>query len=368
MKIYKKDSKGKTRELEVKALGDMLYQISGLLDGKKVTHEKQCKAKNVGRSNETTPQQQATVQAAALIIKKIREGYFYTIEEAQSNNVIMPMLAKDYFKELKKLKKHKKIATQPKLDGIRNITHYKYSTQSSNALSRKNKPIINIDPILKDLNEVVALDCNECDDFNDLIFDGELYLHGKTFQEVTKLIKNPWGERNETPQYWIYDMIIPNTTFQERSALLKAMFADYEGLNIVIVPTKIIDNTEEAIKAAFLEYIELGYEGMMIRVLDSEYKIKGRSSDLLKYKEFETVTLLIADITPNDAKPTHGTVWTVFNGNLQKTGAKLSHEDREDLLTNKDDYIGRMGEFRYFEETDAGLMRFPVFLGVRDDK
>jgi len=359
MKIYKKDSKGKIRSLNIVAEDGYLIQTSGLLDGKKVEHKKLCKAKNVGRSNETDPIHQAKLESASLIIKKIREGYFYSEEEALSSNVIMPMLAKEYFKEKKKLTKHDKIAVQPKLDGIRCITHYVFSTLKASAVSRQNKPIINIDPILTEIEDIIS---------EDSIFDGELYVHGKTFQEVSKLVKNPWGERNEVPQYWIYDIIVPNTTFQERSAYLKALFADYEGENIVIVPTKIIDNTEDSIKEAFLEYIELGYEGMMIRVLDSEYKIKGRSSDLLKYKEFETVTLPIADITPNDAKPTHGTVWTVFNGNLQKTGAKLSHVDREDLLTNKEEYIGRMGEFRYFEETDAGLMRFPVFLGIRDDK
>ena len=368
MKIYKKDSKGKIRSLEVIAEGGYLIQTSGLLDGKKVEHKKLCKAKNVGRSNETDPVQQAKLESTALIIKKIREGYFYSEEEALSNNVIMPMLAKEYFKEKKKLAKLNKIAVQPKLDGIRCIIHCSYKNNTIEALSRKNKPIKNIQPILDDIMKEYSDDCEDFDIFDDMIFDGELYVHGKTFQEVSKLVKNPWGERNEVPQYWIYDMIYTKESFKERSAVIRAFFAHYKGDNIVIVPTEIIDNTKEAIKEAFLEYIELSYEGMMIRVLDSKYKIKGRSSDLLKYKEFETVTLPIADITPNDAKPTHGTVWTIFNGNLQKSGAKLSHEDREDLLTNKDQYIGRMGEFKYFEETDEGFMRFPVFLGLRDDK
>lgn len=365
MILYKKDSKGKIRELEIKALGDMLYQISGLIEGKKVTHQKQCKSKNIGKTNETTTQEQTKIQAQALIIKKIREGYFYSIEEAENTSVIKPMLAKEYHKEKKKLKKYSKIVTQPKLDGIRCVIHYNADNCTAKAFSRTNKPIKNIDPIL---NDIITRLKNYSED---IIFDGELYLHGKTFQEVSKLVKNPWGERNETPQYWIYDVIDKEYTFAERELLIQILLFSLPSIksnNIIRVPSILIDNTDESITKQFLKYIKAGYEGMMIRILNSIYKINGRSSDLLKYKEFETITLAIADITPNDVNLKHGTVWTVFNGHLQKSGAKLSHEDREDLLTNKNTYIGRMGEFRYFEETDIGKMRFPVFLGIREDK
>jgi len=368
MIIYKKDSKGKIRSLEVTAVNGHLIQTSGLLDGKKVEHKKLCKAKNVGRSNETDPAQQAKLESTALIIKKIREGYFYSEEEALSNNVIMPMLAKDYFKEKKKLAKLTKIAVQPKLDGIRCVVHCSYANNTIDALSRKNKPIKNIWPILDDIMTEYKNYCENHEIFEDIILDGELYMHGKTFQEVSKLVKNDWGARNETPQYWIYDIIIPDMDFQERAIVISNTFAEYEGDNIVIVDTKTIDNDVDTIKETFANYINMDYEGMMVRVLKSKYKVTGRSSDLLKYKEFITVTLPIADITPNDANPNHGTVWTIFKGNLQRSGAKLSHEDREDLLTNRDEYVGRMGEFRYFEETDDGYMRFPVFLGMRDDK
>lgn len=362
MVIYKKDSKGKIRSLEVTTEEGDLLQISGLLDGKKVTHRKSCGAKNIGKSNETTPEIQAKIQAAAVITKKVREGYFTSIEEATSTNVIMPMLAKDYFKELKKLKKVKKIAVQPKLDGIRSATHYTLSSNASKAMTRNNKAIDNIQPILDDINKALK-DCDE-----DIILDGELYVHGKTFQEVSKLQKNVWMSQGEPLEYWIYDIIDSTRNFEERSLYISDLFSHLDSEYITIVPTFIIDNTEAEIKRMYEYFIELGYEGMMIRVLDSDYKIKGRSSDLLKYKEFIDVTLPIADVTPNVANPKHGTVWVVFNGHLQKTGAKLSHTDREEILTNKNDYIGQMGEFRYFEETDDGKMRFPVYHGLRTDK
>ena len=47
MKIYKLDSKGKVRVLEVTTNEGNLIQTSGLLDGKKVEHTKLCKPKNI---------------------------------------------------------------------------------------------------------------------------------------------------------------------------------------------------------------------------------------------------------------------------------------------------------------------------------
>ena len=82
MKIYKLDSKGKVRVLEVTTNEGNLIQTSGLLDGKKVEHKKLCKPKNIGKINETTEVTQSEFEAEALIVKKLREGYFKTIEEA----------------------------------------------------------------------------------------------------------------------------------------------------------------------------------------------------------------------------------------------------------------------------------------------
>ena len=366
MKIYKKDTKGKIRSLEIQAVDGHIIQISGLLDGKKVTHDKLCKPKNVGKSNETDAQSQAELQKSSLITKKIREGYFYYIEEATNTKVIKPMLAKDYFKELHKLKLLNTIALQPKLDGVRCIVHYDASTKTIKAFTRQNKLIENIQPILDELLEYL-------EDSEDVIFDGELYIHGYTFQQVTKVIKNPWNSdptsNIATPRYSIYDIVEEGVAFEQRYRNLYHSIYDEMGfLHLDIVETLFVDNTAEEIKAQYSDYIEEGYEGMMIRVMSSEYKIGGRSSDLLKYKEFITVTSIIHAITPNDANPNHGTVWTLFEGNVQKSGAKLSHEDREEILRNKHDYVGRMGEFRYFEKTDDGLMRFPVFLGLREDQ
>ena len=47
---------------------------------------------------------------------------------------------------------------------------------------------------------------------------------------------------------------------------------------------------------------------------------------------------------------------------------KFSHAEREEILQNKDQYIGQMAEIRFFEYTEDGLPRFPVCHGFRLDK
>jgi hypothetical protein len=47
---------------------------------------------------------------------------------------------------------------------------------------------------------------------------------------------------------------------------------------------------------------------------------------------------------------------------------KFSHAEREEILINKENYIGKKAEIRFFEYTDGGIPRFPVCVGFRLDK
>ena len=344
MKIYKLDSKGKLRVLEIESSNGYLIQTSGLLDGKKVEHKKLCKPKNIGKVNETTEITQSELEVDALILKKLREGYFETIEEAKTVKVILPMLAHDYFKKEKKVQFP--CYAQPKLDGMRGLGN------DGKLTSRANKEIITLKHIQSDLEGI--------EDY----IDGELYAHGLTFQENMKIIKKYREGQTENVKYHVYDMI-SDKPFIERYKKLKTLVF---GLpNIEVVPLVEIPNPW-VLEEYYGKMMLAGYEGVMLRWGTDGYKVNGRSDNLLKYKKFFDVSVPIVDITPNDAIPTHGTIWVEYNGKVVKTGARLSHEEREDILNNKQEYIGKTAEVRYFETTDDGSLRFPVFFGIRLDK
>ena len=171
-RIYKKDSSGKIRYLEISNEGHFVVQESGVVGtDNPVINRSVCEAKNVGKINATTPESQAYIEAQAKITEKMRLGYFNSIEQAQEKggkDFLLPMLAKDYKKELKKVTYP--CYVQPKLDGMR-------------ALAVEEKLISRTGKLIDTLGHI------KLDQFEDLILDGELYAHGFSFQENMKLIK-----------------------------------------------------------------------------------------------------------------------------------------------------------------------------------
>lgn len=350
--LYKKDSKGKIRVFKTLTEGGFLIQRSGLENGKLVEHIKFCKPKNIGKSNETTPEQQALLELESECKSKLTEGYFETIEECKTEEVILPMLAKSFGDEEKKIDwDNDYIFIQPKLDGQRCLAFVK-SNGDVELISRDGKVIGNMEHIMDDLSTIRQ----------DVILDGELYAHGLSFQENMKLIKK-W--RKETPlliKYHVYDLV-SDKPFKERK--VREYIKELESCEEV-------STYEIKSKDSMLEFhcsnIKEGYEGSIIRWGNEGYKVNGRSSNLLKYKEFFDIDLPIIDITPNEVSTKQGTVWVMYKGNKVKCGVKMSHADREDLLTNKKDYIGRIANIRYFEETDGKSLRFPIFIGIHNDR
>jgi ATP-dependent DNA ligase len=117
--LYKKDTKGKIRILELSTEGSLFIQTSGIIDGKLVRHEKECKPKNVGKSNSTSAVEQAIAECNAKYEIKLSEGYFSSREEAEKEEVLMPMLAKVYEDHSSKINWDGDVFIQPKLDGMR---------------------------------------------------------------------------------------------------------------------------------------------------------------------------------------------------------------------------------------------------------
>jgi ATP-dependent DNA ligase len=265
------------------------------------------------------------------------------------------MLAKVYEDHSSKINWDGDVFIQPKLDGMRCLVIVK--EDSVKLISRKNKPIETMGHIEKQMAE-----------FPNGIYDGELYAHGKTFQENMKLIKKYRKGESEQVHFHIYDMV-KNDSFIQRYTHFAAIYGGLKDkcTNIERVVTYRL-KTESGISIIHSDFLQSGYEGSMIRHGKEVYKINGRSDQLLKYKQFKDIACKILDIEPADARPEWGTPVCEYNGHTFRAGTKLSHDERKELLTNKTNYIGQTAEIRYFEETDDGLPRFPVMVGIRLDK
>lgn len=345
-KIYKKDSKGKIRVLHVHVNEADLIQESGLVDGKLTIHRSTCTGKNIGRSNETTPEQQAILEATSKIETKMSTGYFKTQQEAEDEVVILPMLANDYNKYKDKVKFP--CYAQPKLDGMRALG------SGLKIISRKGKDIDTVDHIQQELTAL---------GFAGYI-DGELYAHGKNFQENMRLIKKYRAGETEEVKYHVYDMVL-NLPFTQREENLKILARGCK--HIVMVPTYII-NDEASLKIMHQKFLSEGYEGTIVRHSNANYGVNKRDQQLLKYKDFIDEVYEVVDVVPSEKNPEQGVVHCkLTDGRTFGCGMKFSHKEREEILVNKADYIGQMSETRFFEFSEDGIPRFPVCHGFRLD-
>lgn len=372
--IYKKDTTGKIRFITVENQGIEIVQTSGVVGtDKPVEARKAAKPKNVGRANETTAEEQALKECEALIVDKLTKGYFETIEEAENEEVILPQLAKDYFKEMKKIPDNEVLILNPKLDGNRMLAIIDPNKDSVKLVSRQGKEFTTLPHIEAEAMGIMAQ--LKMEGKGRLILDGEVYAHGLTFQENMSLIKKVQPGQEQL-QFVVYDIVDLEKTYEERLQYLSELFntKDFHCFprnkrTICVIPW-VLDNKNN-LEPHFAWCIENGYEGMMVKRVAGKYKINGRSSELLKYKKFIDIALEIKDVIPTDADPTHGLFTFHWEGAVDDTlkcGMKFSHAEKQEFLSNKDQYIGKTAELRFFEYSDTGVPRFPLAVGIRLDK
>ncbi len=122
--LYKLSTKNKLTQWLVSTQGNIVTCEYGQVDGKLQVTTDKIKGKNLGKSNETTDEQQAIIKAQQLFDKKVKKGYVLSKEDALSktNDLegIEPMLA--FTREKKEKYVNFPCFSQAKLDGSRCIT------------------------------------------------------------------------------------------------------------------------------------------------------------------------------------------------------------------------------------------------------
>jgi DNA ligase 1 len=376
--LYARDSKNRTKQWGVYSEefedGTARYVVThGLMDGKKQSSPKYIKqGKNIGKSNETTPYEQACSDAQSKWNKQIDKGYVPdpdNIPWAWELENYLPMLAHKY--EEKGLKHIKfPCAIQPKLDGFRGVAGRRPGPDIV-LWSRARKTFSAPNLIIAELEATVEPNGNR---------DGEIYRHDwrsptnePDFQRMSSAAKKRKPD-TDSLEYHVYDRPIPedpDATFYDR--FYKPAFIDgtiVETEHVKIVETIIVNSFEE-----IMEYYELWtsgdlpYEGLMVRNLDSVYSYDNRSVDLLKIKPLDTDEFEIIggkEATGRD----EGTV--VFlcvtkDGVEFDSRPKGSYEQRAEYFTNLDGYVGQMLMVEFNGYTNSGIPRFNRGVGIRPD-
>jgi len=350
---------------------------SGVVDGAiTVSKPTYCKAKNVGRSNATTAEQQAEVDAKRRWDSRVEHGAVTDIEIAKNGVELpffKPMLANGYTPE----KMEFPMWSQPKLDGIRCLLRMENGELV--ARSRNGKII--------DCVEHVKVACEKLfKQFPNVVLDGELYnhLYKDNFNKITSLVRKQRPtdpnkikqfeetalvEAKERIQYWVYDVILDDPhTFKNRMRAVYTMLRTYTNdPSLVWVPTTTI-NDKESLNALYEQYLADGYEGQILRK-DALYESK-RTHSLLKRKEFQDSEYLVVGMQEGDGNRT-GTAKNLIckcekTGKQFSSNIKASWERLTEMLENRDQIIGKMATIQYFNLTPDGIPRFPYAIDIRD--
>lgn len=330
-----------------------IVTVFGYSDGKKQKAMlKVQQGKNIGRSNQTTPYEQAVAEAKSKWEKKLLENYRQHLTDTVQ---LLPMLAHKYVDHKKKVVWP--VYGQSKFNGVRCLAFVKDCSVSY--ISRKGKTYETLNHWNDELKTLFP---------SGTILDGEAFNPNLNFQKIIRRVKRVKTSRlniEEDPlQYWIYDVVDTKARYDER---LNFLLERSDTEHIKLVPTHLL-SSENDLKLFHQQNLADGYEGTMIRSLAGLYKPDCRSYDLLKYKDFLDEEFEIIGGRSAQGRD-EGTVifeCATSNGQSFNVRPKGTWEQRKDYLDRIDHYIGQMLTVRFQEKSEDGIPIFPVGLSVRD--
>lgn len=362
--LYELATTGNIKCWQIKVIESEAYSeivtTFGVLGGKlQESRDKVLSGKNIGKANETTPYEQAVLEARSKFEGKKKKGYVENLEGARKGEVdsviaggIEPMLAHSYSKSYEKI--NFPAYAQPKLDGIRCIAIKR--GEDVTLWTRTRKLISSCEHIIKQIRE----------DFKgkDVVLDGELYNHKlkSNFEKIVKAVKREEATADSLEiEYHIYD-IVEEDVFEVR----KDLIGEVNHPLVKVSTESVVDQGEMVEK--FTTYLELGYEGLMIRNRDGLYENK-RSYNLQKVKEFEDAEFEIVGVKEGRGK-LQGKVGTFTcktkDGNIFDVKMMGSLDEYSSYLSDSRLWEGRELTVKFQGLTEkSSVPRFPVGVRIR---
>ena len=405
--LYALNKDGKTiQEWKVFVQDNIITVEYGQQNGKKQTKDTVCEGKNIGRSNETTPHEQALLEAESKYNKQLRLGYKESPDELFSTENYSPMLAQDASKKPHLIKYP--CDCQVKADGNRLlITKDQQGKPIFNTRGNKTFPLSQA-TVKYELEKLMAESGFD-------MLDGELYIHGLSLQKLGSLAKkyrthddisaeidkdywsdykrwqkaladgnSEWknwskdilpvstepykdndrysGYCSDDLEFHIFDIPSDKPWSERKKELekLKEIAKDYPHISVLDSYTA---NSEEEVIAFIGEFMEAGYEGVIIRNLNGHYEFGQRSNDLLKWKLFKDTEAKVVDVEID--KNNEGVLHCILqNGITFKCKMRGSHAYRS--FENMKKLIGKFITVRYQQETDDGVPQFPSGVAERN--
>ena len=364
--LFSRTSTGATQQWSVIVEGNTFYVIAGQLNGKLVTSEPTvCEGKNIGRANQTTPEEQALSEAQSKWEKKLKTGYTENINKIdECTAYVEPMLAKDFDDYIDKVDFKSGVFVQNKYNGVRCVA----TLQAGRVVlkSRKGEEWLSVPHINKDLEKFFKK-------FPDAVLDGELYnydLRQKLNELISIVRKNKpksitpdvLKKSEEMVRFYIYDgynfdKLDQDTTYDIRKTWIDYQLPKYSKYYRKVETARVTSMKE--VDEIYNKYLADGEEGAIIRISGSSYENK-RSKNLLKYKPEDDAEATIVELIEGTGNwaGTAKTATIKWNGKTFDATFKGTFEQGADRLKNKKDWVGKEVTFLYTGLTGLGIPNY----------
>lgn len=247
---------------------------------------------------------------------------------------------------------------QPKYDGVR-CRAVPLDNGQYILLSSEENPIFSVPHINEALNKSGLT----------LELDGELYCHGKTFEQIVSITSRTVNLHpdHEDIKFHCFDVI----TSMDQMLRLK-MVIELKKVNIehlITTPFWSANNLEDVMKI-YDHLMSQGYEGIIVRHHANLY-IRKRSTLVMKFKakKYDTYTIRgFKEELTNEGTPKGqlgALVCDSNNGETFSVGSGFREDQRVDLWKERDSLPGKTVRIGYQHMTSGrGVPRFPVFMEV----
>lgn len=378
--LYAKDKSGNTLVWNVSVNGNVVVVEYGRDGGAMTSRETICSGKNIGKKNETSPEEQALFEAKSLWTKqRDRKGYVENISDYGST--FFPMLAKDYrdnegaFERALKKAGNPGVVIQPKLNGLRTML------ENCVFLSRRRKTYDKMQYLVPEFQIAVNEFAMRVGvPATDVVLDGEFFCHQIPLQTIQSLVKAGDVEtiKDHNIDFYVFDVYVkskPDMKFTERFDILCSIIPSK------CVPYLSLDNVDrEIIWGCVDEIIKTsGDEGGMLR-MDMPYDVGNRSTYLWKAKRFidkEFKIIGVVEVEPLIQTLSDGThkkkrqaqfLCEMENGEEFECRPHGTVDYYEEIAMYPERFIGRMLNVKFQEYSLKGIPIFPVGVYIREEE
>jgi DNA ligase-1 len=265
--------------------------------------------------------------------------------------------------EAKRINNKKSVFVEPKLDGGRCISIVENGNVTM--LARSGRAIVNFeDTIGQDLAKLP-----------DGVYDGEIMSND--FQALMQQIHRKYDIDTSGTYLALFDYVsleewkgpdkMIGSSCRERYNTLCDNLDTIESEQVQVVAR--FEVHPDDITSYQLQFVSEGYEGTMIKDPEAQYR-RGRGYEVMKLKDFLDVDCEVLRLEEGTGKfeGTLGALIVNHEGVEVGVGSGFTEDEREEIWSDPERFIGQIAEMRCQEITPDGSLRFPTFVQFRHDR